>query len=212
VSLNVAAIVLAAGESSRMGSPKPLLPLNGETFLTHLLGEISASRVTRTVLVLGFHPDVILDALPEVEPIAVVNANYPLGQLSSFHVGLETVGDEPDAVLLCLADHPFISHAVIDALIQEHERTHSPILVPTYGDRRGHPTLFARSLYVELRAAPLDQGARVVVRAHAGELLEVPTDNAGVVADVDTPEQYQQWLAWWREQRGHTFSSHQIGK
>jgi molybdenum cofactor cytidylyltransferase len=200
MSIAVAAIVLAAGESSRMGRPKPLLPLNGETFLRHLLAEIRASRVTRTVVVLGYRPEVVLAAMPEVAPFAIVNPNYPLGQLSSFRVGLDAVADSAEAALLCLADHPFISGALIDALILAHERTQRPIIVPTHGGRRGHPTLFAAALFDELRAAPLDQGARVVVRAHADQVLELPTEEAGVVADIDTPEQYQQWLAHFRGQ------------
>jgi molybdenum cofactor cytidylyltransferase len=197
----VVAIVLAAGESSRMGSPKPLLALNGSTFLGHLLDQIQRSKVSRTVIVLGHHPEVVLAAMPEVEPLAIVNEEYHLGQLSSLHAGLRAVGDKPDAILMCLADHPFITRQVIDAMIVAHERTHRPIVVPTYGGGRGHPTLFARPLYAELLAAPLDQGARVVVRAHANEVLELPVDEAGVVADVDTPEQYEQWLGYWRSQK-----------
>src|SRR5439155_25733229 len=104
MSPTVAAIVLAAGESSRMGRPKPLLPLDdGETFLTHLLGQIQASRVTSTTVVLGHRPEVILEALPRIAPIAVINTSYTLGQLSSLHVGLDAVG-EADAILMFLAD------------------------------------------------------------------------------------------------------------
>jgi len=186
-----------------MGRPKPLLPLDdGETFLSHLLGEIRASRASRTVLVLGYRPEVILDAMPEVAPLAVVNERYELGQLSSLHVGLNAVDDDVDAILMCLADHPFITRQVIDEIIAAFDRLSRPIVVPTYGGGRGHPTLFARSLFEELLAAPLDQGARVVVRAHAAEILELPTNEVGILADVDTPAQYDQWLAHWREQRG----------
>lgn len=197
----MAAIVLAAGESSRMGRPKPLLPLDGDTFLSHLLKEIDASSVGSIVVVLGHHPEVVLEALPEVEPIAVVNPNYSLGQLSSLHVGLERVGDV-DAALLCLADHPLVTAQVIDAVIDGFESTRRPIVVPTYNGRRGHPTLFARSVFDELRAAPLDQGARAVVWAHASEVLEIPTDEPGITADIDTPEQYEEWLARWKQRSG----------
>jgi molybdenum cofactor cytidylyltransferase len=203
MSLAVAAIVLAAGESSRMGRPKPLLPLDGETFLSHLLGQIDASKVSTTTIVLGYKPEVVLSAMPRVEPLTVVNTNYALGQLSSLHVGLERVGDV-DAVLMFLADHPFISSEVIDTLVDAYAATGRPIVVPTHNGRRGHPTLFARAVLGELKAAPLDQGARVVVRAHADELLEVPTDDPGVIADVDTPEQYEHWLAYWRNSRPST--------
>lgn len=193
----MAAIVLAAGESSRMGRPKPLLPLNGDTFLGHLLKEIDASSVSTTLVVLGHHPEVVVAAHPEVEPISVINPNYTLGQLSSLQVGLAGVGDA-DAALLCLADHPFVTTEVIEAVIEAFESTGRPIVVPTYQGRRGHPTLFARSVFDELRAAPLDQGARVVVWAHANEVLEVPTTENGIVADIDTPQQYETWLAHWR--------------
>lgn len=205
----VAAIVLAAGESSRMGRPKPLLPMDGETFLGHLLAELSASLVARTVVVLGHRPEAILEAMPELASIAVVNPNYPLGQLSSLQVGLEALGDQLDAILMCLADHPFVTRGLIDAIILAHERTGRPIVIPTHGGRRGHPTLFARPLFRELKAAPLSEGARAVVRAHADQVLELPTQEAGILADVDSPEQYEQWLASW--QRRH-WPPRQIGQ
>jgi molybdenum cofactor cytidylyltransferase len=195
----VAAIVLAAGESSRMGRPKPLLPLDGGTFLGHLLGEIRASRVDRILVVLGHRPEVILEAMPEVAPIAVVNPDHSRGQLSSLQMGIEAVRSQADAILMCLADHPFVDARLLDAIITAHEDNGSPIVIPTFSGRRGHPTLFARSLFAELLAAPLDQGARYVVRAHASEILELPTDEPGVIADVDTPELYEEWLTRWRE-------------
>jgi len=201
VSLNTAAIVLAAGESSRMGRSKPLLPLGNETFLSHLLNELRASRVAGITVVLGYRPEVVLDAMPEIAPIAVVNPAYELGQLSSLQVGLRHVGDGPDAVLMCLADHPFIPRQVFDDVIAAQERTGKQIVVPTYEGRRGHPTLFMRSLFAELLDAPLDQGARTVVRAHAADLLELPTTEAGILADVDTPDQYAEWLAIWEAQK-----------
>jgi molybdenum cofactor cytidylyltransferase len=200
MSASVAAIVLAAGESSRMGRPKPLLPLNGDTFLGHLLAQLRAARVQRVVVVLGHRPEQVLDAMPEVRDFAVVNEQFQLGQLSSFIVGLETVGSDVDAVLLCLADHPFISADLIDKLIEGFDTTGHSIVIPVYGGRRGHPVLFAAPLYAELRAAPLDQGARVVVRAHAEEILEIATDEAGILADVDTPEDYDRWRARYLEQ------------
>jgi molybdenum cofactor cytidylyltransferase len=195
MSTSVAAIVLAAGESSRMGRPKPLLPLNGETFLGHLLAELRVARVDRVVVVLGHKPEQVLQAMPEVGPLSLVNEQYQLGQLSSFIVGLDVVKDEADAALLCLADHPFVTAELIDELIAGYETTSLPIVVPVHGGRRGHPVLFAARLFPELLAAPLDQGARIVVRAHANEILEVATDEEGILADVDTPEEYERWRA-----------------
>jgi molybdenum cofactor cytidylyltransferase len=193
----VVAIILAAGESSRMGRPKPLLPINGsngETFLGHLVTELDASRATRTVVVLGHRADDILATMPEVKDLAVINTNYQLGQLSSLQVGLEAVGPA-DAIVMCLVDHPDISRQVVSQVIDAFESTRAPIVIPTHQGRRGHPTLFAARLFDELRAAPLDQGARVVVHAHVDEILELPIDDDEILADLDTPEQYQAWLA-----------------
>ncbi len=191
---SVVAIILAAGESSRMGRSKPLLPIDGQTFLGHLVAELEASCAARTVVVLGHRAQDVLAALPEIQPLAVLNANYPLGQLSSLQVGLAAAGN-PDAILMCLVDHPFISRQVVDQVIDAFESTQRPIVIPTHQGRRGHPTLFARPLFAELRAASLDQGARAVVRAHAEEILELPMEDDEILADLDTPEEYQAWLA-----------------
>lgn len=181
-----------------MGRPKPLLPLNGDNFLGHLLKQIDASTVESTLIVLGHHPEVITDAMPEVVERATVNPNYQLGQLSSMHVGLRSLGPDVDAALLCLADHPLITTEVIDAVIDNFDKTGRPIVVPTYQGRRGHPSLFSRAVFDELLNAPLDQGARTVVWAHANDLLELPVDEPGITADIDTPEQYEDWLARWK--------------
>jgi molybdenum cofactor cytidylyltransferase len=135
-----------------------------------------------------------------VRSLAVVNERYQLGQLSSFVAGLNTLDESVDAVLLCLADHPFVTSELIDELILGFEASAAPIVVPVYERRRGHPVLFAARLIPELLDAPLDQGARVVVRAHADEILEVATDEAGILADVDTPEEYERWRTRYLQQ------------
>jgi len=132
--------------------------------------------------------------MPEVRLLVVLNANYPLGQLSSLQVGLAAAGNA-DAILMCLVDHPDISHEVVDQVIGAFESAQAPIVIPTHQGRRGHPTLFARPLFAELQAAPLDEGARVVVRAHSDQILELPINDDEILADLDTPEQYQAWLA-----------------
>ena len=141
---NVEAIVLAAGESSRMGRPKPLLPLNGSTFLGHLLEELRGSKATRTLVVLGHHPEVVLTAMPEVGQLALVNEQYQLGQLSSLHAGLRQVGNRPDAILMCLADHAFITRGVIDTIIVAYERTNRPIVIPSSASVRVKPRMDER--------------------------------------------------------------------
>lgn len=183
-----------------MGRPKPLLPIDGETFLGHLVAELQASRANRVVVVLGHQANAVIQAVPAVTRLAVINANYALGQLSSLQVGLDAAG-RPDAIVVCLVDHPFLRRDLVDRLIEAYESTQQPIIVPTFDGRRGHPVLFARELFAELRTAAVDEGARAVVRAHPSEVLELPADDESILADLDTPEQYEAWLARWRAQR-----------
>src|SRR5581483_276693 len=183
--MRVAAIVLAAGQSSRMGFPKALLPIDHETFLGRIVGTLARSRVDDVYVVLGSESERI-QAQVNVHPARVVlNPDWPQGQLSSLVAGLRAASAEAyDAVIMALVDHPLIESAVVDAIVSAYEATGRAIVVPVHDGRRGHPVLFAARLVPELLAAPLDQGARAVVRAHADEVLEVPTPAPGILADI----------------------------
>jgi molybdenum cofactor cytidylyltransferase len=193
--LTVAALILAAGESRRMGSPKPLLPLGATTFLDHLLHQFLTSRARPVIVVLGHQAERILRQVPiqkAQNATAVVNPDYRQGMLSSIRAGLRELGDEPvSGALVCPVDHPRISAALVDLLITRFEETHASIVVPVYEGRRGHPVLFARTLFDEIQRAPDSVGARQVVWDHAGEVLEIPTEDRGIITDIDTPEQYE---------------------
>jgi CTP:molybdopterin cytidylyltransferase MocA len=193
--MRVAAIVLAAGESRRMGFPKALLPIAGHTFVEHIVRALAAAAVDAIYVVLGAHADRILAAVDLAPAQVVRNPDWPRGQLSSLQAGLRALPPGAyEAVLMALVDHPLVEPRVVRAVIDAHARTGRPIVVPVHDGRRGHPVLFAARLIPELLAAPLDAGARAVIRAHASEVLEVPTDAPGVLADIDTPQLYAQWL------------------
>jgi molybdenum cofactor cytidylyltransferase len=184
----VEAILLAAGESRRMGFPKPLLRLGSRTFIEVLIAAI-LPNVARLIVVIGAHGRAVREAIPADPGILVVeNPDYLRGQLSSIKAGLPHVGPQASAALIHLADHPMVRAATFAAVIDGYRRLGKPIVIARYRGRRGHPVVFARELFGELAAAPDDQGARVVVDADPARVAYVDVDDPGVLTDLDTPE------------------------
>jgi molybdenum cofactor cytidylyltransferase len=180
-------ILLAAGESRRMGFPKPLLRLNGETFLAHTASSM-LQTTERLIIVLGAHRDAIGAAVPADNRIAVIeNPDYALGQLSSIKAGLRAVSVHADAAIVHLVDHPTVMTESFSRLASEYESSQKPILVARYRGRRGHPVLFDRSIFDELQQAPTDVGARAVVKANMDRVIYVDVDDPGILLDLDTP-------------------------
>jgi molybdenum cofactor cytidylyltransferase len=185
----LAAIILSAGASSRMGRPKALLPYREATFLEHLIEVTRHPRVGLTRVVLGAGADNIR-AIAKLDASEVVlNADWEQGQLSSICAGLRSLIEiETDGMLLCPVDHPLVSANLIGDLIARFYENQKTIVLPTFRGRRGHPVIFSSALYGEVLAAPEDRGARSVVWAHTADLLEVTTDEEGIVLNLNDPE------------------------
>jgi len=196
----IAAILLAAGESRRMGSPKALLAIQGTTFLGRIL-ETLATAPTPEIgpirVVLGARAGDIREAsapilqrfASRVEPIE--NPMWRKGQVSSLRVGLDGLEETgAEAVMVALVDHPLVTPDTVAAIAAAWRSSPRSIVIPTFRDRRGHPVVFPRALWPELRNAPDQVGARAVVLAHHMEIREVPVDDEGIVKDIDTREQY----------------------
>ena len=192
----IGAIILAAGASSRMGRPKAALPLgrHGHTVLSMGVRALIAAGVPRVVVVAGAHPEAVRRALGSHDRrvLVVDHPAWPEGQLSTLLRGLDAL-DHPglEAVLVTLVDVPLVSPETVRALMREWRATGAPIVRPAHGDRHGHPVLFARRLFVELRAADLRTGAKPVVHAHANELVNLPVTDEGAFVDLDVPEDYE---------------------
>ncbi len=180
-------ILLAAGESRRMGYPKPLLKIGGLTFL-ETATQAMLAVVPRLVLVLGAHAERIRAVVPHDDRIAVViNSDYARGQLSSLKVGLGAVAPTARGVLVHLCDHPLVRVESFAAVAAAYERLHSPIVIARCTGRRGHPLVFDRSLFAELLDAPEDRGARHVVNADPTRVAYVDLEDPGINLDLDTP-------------------------
>ena len=190
----IAAVILSAGESSRMGQPKALLPIEGETFIGRIVASLKQTQVGKIIVVLGHNADQLAAAIGPLPVEILINPNYQLGQLSSLQVAVRTLLPDPDCdgVLVHLVDHPYIDASLVDRMIRQFYESKKDIVVPRCRGKRGHPVLFSRRLFGELLDAPMDQGAKAVVNAHGAATLEMETDEEGITVDIDTPELYRQ--------------------
>ncbi|HWP57976.1 MAG TPA: nucleotidyltransferase family protein [Candidatus Acidoferrales bacterium] len=188
----IVAVILSAGESSRMGSPKALLRVDGQTFIERIIGTLRQTAVDKTLVVLGRHADEIRAAIACLPVDIVVNEDYKKGQLSSLQAAIRSLAGAPvEAIIVHLVDHPFVKPEIVGEMVRRFRESGKLIVVPTHRGRRGHPVLFSSRLFPELLAAPLDLGAKPVVRAHRADMLEIETADAGVLIDIDTPEEYR---------------------
>lgn len=185
------AIILAAGQSKRMGKPKPLLRFGDKTFLEQIISVLKLSDVDRITVVLGAEAGTIKSSVDLSETNIVINKDYLKGQLSSLITAIEDTPEETEAILLCLADAPFVSKEVVNKIVSKFGETNNPIIVPVFNGKRGHPTLFSKSLFNELLNAPQDQGARYVLYSNEEKVLEVEISESGFLISIDTPAEYK---------------------
>jgi molybdenum cofactor cytidylyltransferase len=182
----IAAIVLSGGKSERMGSPKALLRFRGATFLERILSTIRAAGIDDVVVVAGHHHRAITDAFPALPVIN--NPNYELGMSTSVQAGLRALSRDIEAAAIFLVDHPLIDSLTVRRLCAS--IAPGRILLPVHKGRRGHPIVLASDLFAEVLDLPSELGLNFVVRRIRDRVLEVEVDDAGVLQDVDTPEQY----------------------
>jgi molybdenum cofactor cytidylyltransferase len=188
---NVGAILLAAGTSSRLGTPKQLLPFGGLPLVRHTAETALASRISRLFVVVGNRADEVRQALAGLDVEIVDNPSYRQGQSTSLRQGLLAIPRSLSAALVLLVDQPFVDAMLIDRLIGLYEETGAAIVAPQHGSRRGNPVLFDQSLFAELLTVVGDMGARDVIARHRDRVatLQIPDDRP--FTDIDTWEDYQ---------------------
>jgi molybdenum cofactor cytidylyltransferase len=193
----IAGLILAAGESSRMGTPKATLTYRGMTFLELIVRTLREGGFERIVVVLG-HQAEDIQRQAEIEPAQVViNPDYRSGQTSSLQVGLRALmEDELEAILLCLVDHPAVSEETVRRTVAAFRQCGAPVVIPAYYGRWGHPVLLSRQVFDELLALDCDAGADSVVRKYRPQTQIVEVEDEGVVIDVDDPESYRRLMRY----------------
>ena len=192
----ISAIVLAAGESKRMGQTKQLLDWEGRTILQRVLENLSRSRVDEVILVLGHEADRILQALDTHQAKVVINKNYKAGMITSIQQGLINLNDKVEAFFIVLADQPAVGPEIFDRLISEFRRVtpQKNIVLPAFRGRRGHPALFSGKYRKEALRIEGDVGFRQVLQEHPEEILTVEMETDSILQDIDTPDDYRKQL------------------
>lgn len=185
----IAALVLAAGRSTRMGERNKLLcEVEGVPLALRVANAACASRACQVMVVTGFEAERVEAALVGRPVSFTHNPDFTQGMASSLRRGLRALPADVDGVIVLLADMPGISAADIDRLLDSVDLAHPEILVPEHGDRRGNPIVWPRRYFAEMAALSGDTGARGLLEQYAGNVRSVAVDSAAIFADVDTPE------------------------
>ncbi len=188
--LRVAALVLAAGQSRRMGPVNKLLAeVDGAPMVAHAVDATLASKARPVVVVTGHEPERVRAALAGRDVAFAHNPLYAEGLSGSLRAGLDALPADIDGVVICLGDMPSVAASHIDRLIAAFDPAAGcTICVPTFNGKRGNPVLWARRYFAEMREVAGDVGARHLIGAHADEICEVPMADTSVLEDLDTPE------------------------
>ena len=190
----IVAVILSAGESRRMGRPKALLPIDGQTFIERIVAALKQTKVGKIIVILGHNARELQSKISHLPVEILINTDYKLGQLSSLQLAVRNLQPDLDCdgMLVHLVDHPYLAPALVEEMIRRFYETRKRIIVPKFHGKRGHPVIFSNALFDEILSAPMEEGAKAVVNAHRAETLEIETEEDGIAVDIDTPELYQQ--------------------
>lgn len=185
-------MILAAGESRRMGEPKALLRLGGETFLERIMYTARAAGIENHVIVLGADADKILSYHDLASVTTVWTEEPQAGPIGSIRAGIRVLlNQQVEGALIWHVDRPRIAVDTVRALVAGFRQKGVQVALPVHEGRRGHPVLFGRGVFAELLEAPRSGGARVVVRRDPRRVVEIPVPDPAVLEDIDTPEAYR---------------------
>ncbi len=184
------AVILAAGESRRMGRQKLLLPFGDATVVEAVVRAALASDVDKAVAVLGADREAIRSKLERSGVAFAVNEKFSDGMLSSIQTGFRALPPEASAAVVMLGDQPFLPPSVVDAVVRGYRESLKGIVIPAFRTRRGHPVLIDLKYRDEILAFDPADGLRRLMCTHPEDIAEVEVDDANILRDLDTPEDY----------------------
>ena len=186
----IGAIILAAGESKRMGFPKMLLPFHGTTMIENVIANVSASSVESTLIILGTEKDRLIEVIKKTTATYCYNDNYKEGMLSSVKCGFQNLSLDIKDVLVFQGDQPYITSYVINRVIEAYKSSGKGIVMPVYNGKRGHPLLIDRKYRNDIEKLDASDGLRSLAYMFSEDVLEVETECPGILRDFDTYEEY----------------------
>ncbi len=181
---NIAILLLAAGGSTRFGSPKQLLPYKGKPLIQHLAETALHSKASATYVVLGAATEKIRPVLSGLSAQIILNDQWQEGIGSSIRVGINTFSKEVDAALIMLCDQPLATSEILNRIIEAHQTSTKPIIASEYANTLGVPALFAKSLFPELLNLQGDRGAKQIIQSYSNDVASVPFPGGAV--DINT--------------------------
>lgn len=187
-------MILAAGESRRMGQPKLLLPFGEKTIIETVIERVVSSKVDNTLVVLGSERENVEEKIRNFPVKIAFNADYQSGMLSSVLCGFKTLPQDTQAVVVILGDQPSVSKEVIDKIIDAYQKTGKGIVLPVYQKERGHPVIIDMKYKDEVEHLSPDIGLRGTVYSHPEDILEVEVDMPSILQDIDDEADYQREL------------------
>lgn len=196
--MEIVGVVLAAGESRRMGRLKALLPFGDRTVIERVIQPLLQADLAQVAVVLGHRAAEITAVLKPLPVHLIYNAYYRDGMTTSVQAALREITPVPDAYLLALVDQPLIAPGLLQPLLAAYAQTRKGIVLPTYHGKRGHPLLLAATYRQEVLALSREQGLHMVTRGHPDDTLEVPMASDDILHDMDYPEEYKAVLRRWQ--------------
>jgi molybdenum cofactor cytidylyltransferase len=186
----VAPVILAAGDSSRMGYPKALLPIGSQTFLSRILETLGVACPGAATVVVGRHAEEIRSRTVTPHVRFLVNTRPELGQISSIQLALRSLDPGCQGCLFWPVDQPVVSASLVSALIKLFRDSEAWVVLPACGGKRGHPAIFRRAIFHDLLDLPAGESPKALLLRHSAQTVLLPTTETAILEDIDTPEEY----------------------